>query len=50
MLRSMGFKKKYLIGVITFKSLSFSVLGLFYGIMVAFILNIMLKEIIFSES
>ena len=50
MLRALGFKKQHLVGVITFKSLSFSVLGLFYGILVAFILNIMLKEIIFSES
>ena len=50
MLRALGFKKSYLMSMITLNSLSFSVPGLLYGIFMAFILNVMLREIIFYES
>lgn len=50
MLRALGFKKLYLVEVISLKSLSFSIPGLFLGIMVAILLNIILRRIIFVES
>ena len=50
MLRALGFKKLYLVAVISLKSLSFSVPGLFLGIIIAISLNIMLREVIFLES
>lgn len=50
MLRALGFKKAYLIEVISLKSLSFSVLGLFIGVLVAVIINIALREVLFIDS
>lgn len=50
MLRALGFRKLYLVQVISLKSLSFSVPGLFIGILIAFGLNIILRELIFVES
>jgi ABC-type antimicrobial peptide transport system permease subunit len=50
MLRSLGWKKKYLVAVITLKSISFSFFGLFVGILVAFIVNTFLREIIYIEA
>ena len=50
MLRSLGWKKKYLVAVITLKSIGFSVFGLFLGILVAFIVNIGLREVIYIEA
>lgn len=43
MLRALGFKKLYLIQVISLKSFSFSIPGLFLGIIIAISLNIMLR-------
>ena len=37
-------------GVISFKSLGFSVLGIFFGMIVALILNVLLRQVIFIES
>ena len=50
MLRALGFKKLYLVEVISLKSFSFSIPGLFLGIIIAILLNIFLREIIFTES
>ena len=50
MLRALGFKKEHLIRVIVMKSLSFSIPGLFFGILIAFILNIALRMVIFMQS
>ena len=50
MLRALGFKKKHLIGIITVKSISFSIPGLFFGILVALILNIGIRMMIFLHS
>ena len=50
MLRALGFKKSYLVGVISLKSLSFSVLGLFLGIVIAIIMNVFLREVIYIEA
>ena len=47
MLRALGFRLGDLVQVITIKSLSFSVPGFFFGILVAFIINVFLREIIF---
>lgn len=50
MLRALGFKKLYLVEVISLKSFSFSIPGLFLGIIIAILLNIFLREVIFIES
>ena len=50
MLRALGFTKNHLIGVITLKSFSFSIPGLTFGIMVAFVLNIGLRMLIFIRA
>ena len=50
MLRALGFKKSHLIGVISLKSLSFSLPGLVFGILVAFILNTGLRMVIFIQA
>ena len=50
MLRALGFKKSYLVGVISIKSVSFSVIGLFGGIIVAIILNVLLREVMYNSS
>mmetsp|Transcript_20345 Transcript_20345/g.27508 ORF Transcript_20345/g.27508 Transcript_20345/m.27508 type:complete len:139 (+) Transcript_20345:423-839(+) len=50
MLRALGFKKEHLVGVITMKSISFSIPGLFFGIMVALILNTGLRMLIFLKA
>lgn len=50
MLRALGFKKEHLVRVITLKSLGFSIPGLFFGIIVALILNIGLRMLIFISS
>ena len=47
MLRALGFKKEYLVGVTSLKSLSFSFIGFFLGIMIAIILNVFLREVIY---
>ena len=36
--------------MITLNSFAFSIPGLFFGVMIAFILNLMLREIIFREA
>ena len=50
MLRALGFQKNYLIGVISLKSLSFSVLGLIMGLIVAMVANVLMKEFIFIKA
>jgi len=50
MLRALGFKKNHLIRAIIMKSLTFSIPGLFFGIIVAFIINIALRMVIFMHS
>ena len=50
MLRALGFKKKHLISIITIKSISFSIPGLFFGVLVALILNIGIRMMIFLHS
>ena len=50
MLRALGFRKLYLVEVISLKSLSFSLPGLFLGIIIALSLNVLLREVIFMES
>lgn len=50
MLRALGFKKPYLVTMITFSSFSFSLPGVVIGVFVAFILNVMIREAIFMEA
>ena len=50
MLRALGFRKLYLVEVISLKSIAFSVPGLFLGIVIAICLNILLREFIFINS
>ena len=50
MLRALGFQKSHLIGVISLKSLTFSIPGLIFGILVAFVINIGLRMLIFLEA
>ena len=50
MLRALGFRKRMLVGMIVEQSLGFSLPGLFIGVILAWILNIMLRKIIFIES
>ena len=50
MLRALGFKKRMLIGMICEQSIGFSIPGLLLGTMLAFILNIKLRQIIFIEA
>ena len=50
MLRALGFQKKHLVGVISLKSLGFSLPGLFFGVLVAFVLNVALRMVIFLQA
>ena len=50
MLRALGFKKPYLVSMISISSFSFSVPGMVAGILVAYIINIALRQAIFLES
>ena len=50
MLRALGFKKTYLVQVISLKSISFSIPGLFLAIIIAISLNILLREFIYIEA
>lgn len=50
MLRALGFTKRHLVGVISLKSVSFSIPGLVFGVFVAFVLNIGLRMLIFVEA
>lgn len=50
MLRALGFKKNYLMRVITMKSLGFSIPGVIIGVLVALILNIGLRMVIFLRA
>ena len=47
MLRALGFMKRHLMAMITLNSFSFSLPGLFLGVIVAFIINLALREVIF---
>lgn len=50
MLRALGFKKVDLIEVISLKSSIFSAVGLFLGMIVAVIINIALREVLFIDA
>ena len=50
MLRALGFKKRMLVGMICEQSVGFSIPGLLIGTMIAWILNIELRQIIFIEA
>ena len=50
MLRALGFMKRHLMAMITVNSFFFSIPGLFIGMMVAFILNVGIRESIYLES
>ena len=50
MLRALGFKKIYLIEVISLKSSIFSIAGLFLGIIIASLINIALREVLFLDA
>lgn len=50
MLRALGFKKTHLMGMITINSFTFSIPGMCFGIMIAFILNILIRELVFKMS
>ena len=50
MLRALGFKKQYLMGMISINSLTFSISGLFFGVLIAFLLNVILRQVIFIIS
>ena len=50
MLRALGFMKRHLMLMITLNSFSFSLPGLFFGVIVAFIINLVMREVIFMEA
>ena len=50
MLRALGFMKRHLMAMITLNSFSFSIPGLFLGVIVAFIINLAMREVIFMEA
>ena len=50
MLRALGFRKHMLVLMIVEQSLGFSLPGLFLGVVIAGILNVMLRSIIFIQS
>ena len=50
MLRALGFMKQHLMLMITLGSFSFSIPGLFFGVIVAFLINLGLREVIFLEA
>ena len=47
MLRALGFMKRHLVAMITLNSFTFSLPGLFLGVMMAWLLNLCLREVIF---
>lgn len=48
MLRALGFRSKSLVGLISIQSFSFSIPGLFGGLLVASFMNILVRYILFS--
>ena len=48
MLRVFGFMKKHLMVMITINSLFFSLPGLVLGIMIAYLLNVLIRELVFE--
>ena len=50
MLRALGFKKPYLVAMITIKSFSFSLPGCFGGVCAAYVLNVAIREAIFEQA
>jgi len=50
MLRALGFRLTNLVQVVALKSLSFSIPGFFFGIIIALVVNVLLREIIFVAS
>ena len=49
MLRALGFRLTNLVEVVLLKSLSFSIPGFLTGVMIAAIVNIMMREVIYGE-
>ena len=43
MLRALGFRKKWLIGMIVEQSFGFSIPGIFLGVIIAWIFNVLLR-------
>ena len=50
MLRALGFRLVNLVEVVLLKSLSFSIPGFFFGVIIASLINVMLREIIYVSS
>ena len=50
MLRALGFRKSMLVSMIVEQSFGFSLPGLFFGVIIAWILNILLRKLIFIEA
>merc|ERR1719469_1498908 len=50
MLRALGFRLVNLVQVVLLKSLSFSIPGFFLGVIIASLINVLLREIIFVSS
>ena len=50
MLRTLGFMKRHLMGMITVNSFFFSIPGLIIGMLIAFIINLAVREVIFLEA
>ena len=50
MLRALGFRKKMLVGMIIEQSFGFSLPGILFGMIIAWILNVVLREAIFMEA
>ena len=50
MLRTLGVMKRHLMSMITINSLFFSIPGLIIGMVIAFIINLALREVIFLEA
>ena len=50
MLRALGFMKRHLMEMIALNSFSFSIPGLFFGIVIAFMINLAIREMIFLEA
>ena len=50
MLRALGFRKNMLIGMIFEQSFSFSIPGIFLGVIIAWIFNVFLRQAIFMQA
>ena len=50
MLRALGFKKPHLVSMISISSLSFSIPGMVGGLIVAYIMTVGLRQMVFTET